>query len=918
MQEVSPRLARIVAREPQIATLRTLIGSTHASDAVVLTGGPGIGKTTLWEAGIDIARACGTRVLVGRPGPAEAQAAFAGLIDLCDGIDLDVLGGLPAPQRSALEVALLRAEPTRGAPSAHTIGLATLGVLRALRDAEPILIAIDDVQWLDRQSAAAVAMAARRLEPGSVTFLLARRPGPLSAVEDVLGRRGLDRIEVGPLGLRAIQRLLSDRLDLAVPRRLLRQIVDSTLGNPLFALELGRTLVERGVPDIGDELVVPETVEEMLGTRVGDLPALVRRALLAVALAGDLSLAQLESVVDPEAVEAGVESELLQLDGRRVRPSHPLLAAAAKKRSRARERRDLHLALSRVVVDPAARAEHQALATHRPNEHVAATVAAVAAEAEARGARDQAVRLAEHALRLTSVDSSARIDRLMALAGYLHMAGELGRITELLTPELASMPSGPPRARAWLHLSEGTGVRTWGDFERHLDAAFAEAAHDPYVRAYVLARKAGHAAGSGLTDLANAETLAEQALDAARAVGPDLERLALNQLCWARAMRGQPVDELCRRYQAVSHAAYFVSESPERVAGKRLIWRGELRQARSLLTGLLALADEQGEPVSYALQRLQLCELELRGGNWDAAERLLDEWAQSSERAFLIFPTYERCRALHAAGRGWVEEAERWAAEVVARSEGTGVLPDRLEALRARGIAGLMRHDLGSALESLRPVWEHAQREGIDEPGAFPVAPDLVEALVGSGATAEASAVTERIRELARRQRHPWGLATAKRCEAVIRLTADDHVHAAAEALEEAAAELERLELRFDHARSLLFLGRAQRRRKKWGAARRALEGAVAAFAETRSPGWLEEANAELARVGARRATPRDELTPAEQHAAQLAATGLSNKEIAAALHVTVHTVEVHLSRVYRKLGVRSRRHLAGRLERRE
>ena len=373
-------------------------------------------------------------------------------------------------------------------------------------------------------------------------------------------------------------------------------------------------------------------------------------------------------------------------------------------------------------------------------------------------------------------------------------------------------------------------MRSWEDFERHLDAALAECEGDPEVSAYVLARKAGHAAGSAVERIPEAEALALEALAAARRAGPDAERFALNQLAWARSMAGSPVDELCERFRAVSDTAYYIVESPERVLGKRLVWRGEVSRARVILTRLLALADEHGEPVSYVLQRLQMCELELRAGDWGAASRLLDEWAESSDRQLLIFPTYERCRALLAAGRGLSEEAERWAAEAIARAEGTGVRPDMLEALRARGIAGLLAHEPARAAESLRGVWEHTQREGVEEPGAFPVAPELVEALAELGELDEAHRVTDRLRELAERQEHPWGLATAKRCEALVRLASDTYDEDAAAALADAAADYQRLGLRFDRARSLLSLGRAQRRFRKWGAARDALQHAVAAF----------------------------------------------------------------------------------------
>jgi DNA-binding CsgD family transcriptional regulator len=193
------------------------------------------------------------------------------------------------------------------------------------------------------------------------------------------------------------------------------------------------------------------------------------------------------------------------------------------------------------------------------------------------------------------------------------------------------------------------------------------------------------------------------------------------------------------------------------------------------------------------------------------------------------------------------------------------------------------------------------------------VAPELVEALAALGETDEAAAVTDRLRELAERQEHPWALATAKRCAAVTRL-AESYDEAAAASLAQAAADYGRMGLPFDLARTLLSLGRAQRRVRKWGAARAALDASVRAFDELGSGGWADAARSELARVGARKPSPSGELTAAERKTAELAAEGLANKQIAQALHVTVGTVEVHLSRSYAKLGIRSRAQLAARL----
>jgi DNA-binding CsgD family transcriptional regulator len=910
----SDDFAQVVGREPEFSALRGFLDRDAAGRSLVLAGEPGIGKTTLWEAGITIARERGLRVLVARPSGAEAELSFAALIDLFDGLDLGALDGLPAPQRLALEVALLRAEPAAVAAEPHAIGLGLLNSLRALAARETVLIAIDDVQWLDRPSADALAFAVRRLEREPVGFLLARRPGRRPALERVLERTEFERLEIGPLRLGATRQLLSERLGLSLSRYLLRRIVESTLGNPLFVLEFGRTLVEQGLPAIGSEIPLPDSVEDMLGARVAGLSGDVRRLLLAVSLSADLRVAELRAIGPAEAVDDAVDAGVLVIDGTRVRASHPLLAAVGRKRSRPRERRELHLVLAGVVADAELRALHAALATVQADPELAETVAHAAASASARGARQEAVLLGEHALRLTPPESAARTERLLVLAGYLETAGEVQRMTALLTPELEALPAGAPRARAWLLLSEGAGPKSLVDLERHHERALAESQDNPGLRAYVLAKKAANTSATGVVRIRDSEAWASEAVRAARRADPDVKRLALYALAWTRALSGRPIDDLCRRARAASDAPEYIAASAERIAGQRLIWRGEVPKARKELTRLLALADERGEPMSYALARLHLCELELRVGDWDAASRLLDEWAESADRELQFRPMYERCRALLAAGSGHAREVERWSAKATRAAATVGSRWDELEGLRASGIGALLAHEPERAVESLRSVWDHTRREQVDEPGVFPVAPDLVEALTELGELDEALAVTGHLRALADQQHHPWATATAKRCAATIHLAADAYDEEAVAALTQAAADYGRLTLRFDRARSLLTLGRAQRRLKKWGAARDSLQAAVTAFEQLQSDGWAEQARSELARVGARRPAPSGELTHSEARIVELAAAGLSNKEISQALYVTVHTVEVHLSHAYAKLGVRSRGQLAGRL----
>jgi DNA-binding CsgD family transcriptional regulator len=901
--------ARIVGRDAEQGELDAFLDADRLG-SLVLCGGAGIGKTTLWEVGIEAAHDRGLRVLSARASDAETQLPFAALIDLCDGID-EELSGLPVPQRSALEVALLRTEPSGAPVNVHAIALGFLKALRLLTSRAPVLVAIDDIQWLDGPSADVLTFVARRVQGERLGFLVARRVDRSSPFEDALERRGVERLEVGPLSFGAARRLLSLRLGLNISRQLLRRVLEITMGNPLFLLELGRALLAGGLPEIGGEIPMPGGIEEVFGARLGSLAGPVRRLLLAVALSADIRVSELAAIGEPEVFDDAVDSGLLLVDGDRVRASHPLLAAVVKTSSRRQERRELHLALAEAVADPGLRAMHLALATELADARLAATVGDAAAGAAARGARQQAVQLAEHALRLTPPASPARSERVLRLAEYLETAGEVERLTALLTPEVALLPTGPARARAWLMLAEGSGPQNLNDIQHHRERALAECGNDPLLRSRVLAKKAASSAASVVTQIDQAATWAAEALEAAKHAGPDAMRLVLYAVAWTRAMAGQPVDDLCELSGAAFDASAYLAACPERVAAQRLVWRGEISRARAMLNRLLLLADERGERESYALLRLHLCELHLRVGEWDPAALLLDEWAESSDLELMFRPKYERCRALLAAGRGDAAGAEEWARRTIARANQTGCQWDGLEGLRALGIAHLLAHRPADAAESLRAVWQHAEMEGVEEPGVFPVAPELVTALAALGKLTAAREVTRRLRELGERHAHPWAGATAMRCEGVIRLAGGAYDDEAAEILEGAIGAYERLGLSFDAGRSALSLGSAQRRSKKWGAARRNLERAAATFHAIGSDGWVEQARSELARVGARRPRPSGELTATERRTAELASNGLSNKEISRELVVTVHTVEIHLSRAYAKLGIRSRGQLA-------
>jgi DNA-binding CsgD family transcriptional regulator len=689
-----------------------------------------------------------------------------------------------------------------------------------------------------------------------------------------------------------------------VPRPLITRIVETAHGNPLMVLELGRQLIERGTLEFGTELPVPDLARELFGTRVRALPPNVGRALLAVSLSAHLSPAELAAMAGPTAVSDAAAHGVLAIDGQRVRASHPLLAAAALEHAWPVEREAVHLELSTALADPVRAARHLAIATAVPDTARALAVAQAGAIARRRGAARDAVELADHALRLTPEHDPERVERILTLGEYLLGVGDFDRMQALLEPELVQLPDGASRARAHMLLAPPGGAE---EHTRHVEQAVLHGQDDPDVLAVALSMKAILFAVMRIERLEDALGWAEESVAVARARAPESEARALDSLGWARAMRGLPTEALAPVVEEPGESLY--EQSAERIAAVQHGFRGEVEQARELIEHLAALADERGEGLSSEIMMLHLSELAIRAGDCGRARQVLDTWETwaALER---VAPARLRCGALLAAMSGDERRAVDLAESVIELSDDAW---DLFECERALGLAALLGGRAQEAVERLAHVWRHMEREGVEEPGAFPVAGDLVQTLCDLGRGDEARLVALRLRALSEAQDHPWGLATSMRSDALISLIEswDDDAEAA---LLEAAAAYARLDLGFDRARTLLGLGRAQRRHRKWGAARDTLTLAADAFAALGAPGWAEVARSEIERVGARRPAGDGKLTTAESRVVALAAEGMSNKEIGLALVITVHTVEVHLSRAYAKLGVKSRSQLAGAL----
>ncbi|MFI5051808.1 MAG: AAA family ATPase [Acidimicrobiales bacterium] len=900
----APTSREIVSREAELVALSHFLDEARSPSCFVISGTAGIGKTTLWEAGVEAARTRGRRVLTARTSEAEVALSFAAIADLLAGVDPEVFDALPAPQRLALDVALRRRDPAETGADPFAISAGFLGALTVVTERAPLLVAVDDAQWLDAPSADALAFAARRLPADRTRFLLTRRHGRRPGIERALRPSLVERLEVPALSFGATSRVVSDQFGTALGRRHLRQVYETSQGNPLFALELARLLVAGGPLGAGAEMPMPEMVDDVFGSRVRGLSAPVRRALLAVALSAGLTPTEVSELGDVEALEDAVTAGVLVVDGSTVRPTHPMLAAAARHQSGARQRRELHRDLAKVVGDLTLRARHRAISTVAPDEEVARAAAEAASVAAARGAVLDAEELGAHALRLTPVGASQRAERLLALGGYYARADEMARVTGLLTSRMDELPPG--RSRALAHLLLGDAGDVPGE-EIHLAHALAEAGEDPVVRSLALAKQSRLLSMSAAERIDEAETLALEAQSVARGADAAVADRVGTSLAWARVLRGRPVDDPASDVSAAPPSLSPPESRLDSQRAARLVYRGDLPAGRTIFARLLREADERGDQQTIRHRLQQLCELETRAGNVAEARRLLSDLEGGPAWMHKVIA---RLHAVLAAVIGDRSTTARFAAVVFDEHSGFVQGWDRLEATRALGTAALLERDVATAVQCLGAVWDHTKRELVDEPGAFPVAPDLVEALVAVGDAAAARKVVERLRRLSIDQQHPWGLVSARRGAAAVAL-ATQYTDKSARTLGDAADEYGSLGLGFERARTWLFLGERQRRARQRAEARHSLEMAVADFVQLGCAGWAAHSRTELDRVSGRRPTAEGQLTPSERQVADLAASGASNKEIATRLFVSVYTVEAHLTHTYAKLGVRSRAQLA-------
>src|SRR5215210_255840 len=397
----------VVGREDEVAALAAFLDARMRLPGVLLLEGEaGIGKTTLWRRGVELAAERGYRPLSCRGSSSEAQLSFVALGDLLGDALQEVLPALPGPQAKGLAVALLVEEAEGSSQDQRAIALAFAGALRLLARSQPVAVAIDDVQWLDRPSAFVLEFALRRLRGEAVAFLLTRRreEGTLALdLERAVGEKRLALLPVGPLSLGALHRVLSDRLDVGLSRPKLRRLRELSGGNPLFALELGRA-VQRGAIRLETVEPLPGTLASVVRDRLRLLPPDTRVALRAASALADPTLELVGQAVGGGAADRlapAVEGHVVELDREHIRFTHPLLASGIYTEASVAERRSLHRRLAELLPDSEERARHLALGAEGPDADVAAALERAAHQAHARGALPAAAELSELARQLT-------------------------------------------------------------------------------------------------------------------------------------------------------------------------------------------------------------------------------------------------------------------------------------------------------------------------------------------------------------------------------------------------------------------------------------------------------------------------------------------------------------------------------------
>jgi len=889
---------------------RFLSDADDALLAVLIEGEAGSGKTAVMSVVIERPH---TRLLRCQGAEAEAGYGYSGLADLLGGLVEDGLAGLPGPQRCALEVALLLADPgAERQVEPHTVGRAVLSALTVLCERDRLVLAVDDVHWLDRPTRRALTFALRRITAPVAVIATARGVGTRFpfALEAALPVDRLLRLSLGPMPAQDIDRLLQVRRP-AASREARRRARAAARGNPMFALEL---VDAHDLPGAA----VPQRVEELLPARLDRLPQLATAALAAVGLLPDATreLVRAACGVDvTEALDAAVDAAILVEQDGHVRFSHPLYGYAARQRLLVAERRALHRRLSEVIDDPEQRARHLSLAVVEPDLAVADLVERGARVARARGAPESAADLEEAAIRLTPLEAAELWVRRLVEAGYHRaMSGETA--TSRRHFETALRCPVPASQLADLRWRYAMICFLDGDLDRcvaELEQARADVAGDRALEGLILARLAGMTGRQG--DLRRSVRFA----DLAMATWDDLDPFERQRVLATHAIDAFLAAEPDSRERLGAVDAALDTAQPsgphEDIEGILFLPRLALQGPGTTMTALARMmqaCDDAGDEIGLGWSASFLSQAALAAGDWRRAADAAAEAVRVADR--VRSPTVSvPARATAALVQALTDAPDRVRADVEAAAqlaESTGIfLLDRIDTRNALGLVALSAGDAATAHGYFASAHDMARGAGINEPTVGYFRWYDLDALIELGRFDEAQQLADKLGSRGTQLGRPLATALAHTALGSVRAAGQDHAAAFVE-LDTAMAAHAVLGWPFERARTQLAYGTVLRRAKQKGAARARLEDGLQVFRRLGAGYWAARTAAQLARIGGR-APAGDALSEGERRVAELAAEGLTNQQIADRLFLTTKTVAAHLTRTYVKLGVRSRTELA-------
>lgn len=886
---------------------------------LAIEGEPGIGKSAIIEAAVAEATSRGFRVLFCRGAPAEARYGYAGLADLLESVPELSAPDFPLSeaQRHALAVAMLEVDAT-GPVDAAVIANATSTVLRHLAGKQPVLLAIDDLSWLDASTLTALAFAVRRLAGCPVAVLIARRlDAPNPTVWDL--HKMVDtfrQIEIGPLRPEDLHETLRAGLGVHLGRPALRRIHAATGGNPLYAVELVRALGPDAASIGSDPLPVPGSLIEIVADRLSKVGAAQHGdtglpMLYAVAAAARPTMSRLTEVLG-DSVQARLESAqdagVVRIVDGRVEFAHPLLASVVLDRTPPVQRRELHSRLAAVEAEPEARARHLALATLGSSAEVADALETAAKQVVERGgAAANAAELLRLALaRTPDADETGHLRRAHELAVALYEAGDLTGSAAELEAIIPRLPDGPEKARALLRNGTIAWLQEPSETARSITAeALPYAVGDDAL----LGQIHGRLSVFYNTDRHRSAEHAAKAVEALeRTDANELYAAALCNLFHTEVLLGQPPRvELIERALELENPLGSPDQST--VPG---IWYLALDQwdaARKRFATMIARDRARGDLSSESAMLARLAEVELVADDWPAAMRMADE-ARAAAR-LSGSGSVDRAAAIRAqvlAHSGDHAAARTTSSAGLDRAESKGSRVDAIVWLSVLASIAAAEGDSAEVVALTGRAAEHYAQIGTIEPlGRLDPSQERASALVEVGALDEAAALLDAMEVRHRRIPRPFLAAALARGRGLL-LAARGDLDGALAASDVVLTE-GRTWRRYDRARTLLERGRLQRRARRTGAAAESLEEALSIFTALGASVWSSVARAELERLGRRRSVGT-ELTPTERRVAELIATGRTNREVATELYMSPRTVEAHVTHIYRKLGVRTRAEL--------